>query len=71
MWPMMFFGGIFWVVLLVVLAVVAMRLLRGSERVGDGHKRRSPGLETVEHRYAKGEIQREEYLQQKRDLGAW
>jgi uncharacterized membrane protein len=32
-------------------------------------ERRSPGLDVLEERYAKDEIQRDEYLQKERDLG--
>lgn len=67
MGPMMFFGGLFWVFLLVLIALIAMKLLRGPERRHEGH--RSAGLAILEERYAKGEIEREEYLQKKRDLG--
>ena len=31
-------------------------------------ERRSPALEVLEERYARGEINREEYLQKKRDI---
>ena len=30
--------------------------------------RRSPGLDALEERYARGEIKREEYLEKKRDI---
>lgn len=31
--------------------------------------RRSPGLDALEERYARGEINRDEYLQKKKDIG--
>jgi uncharacterized membrane protein len=31
-------------------------------------ERRSPGLETLEQRYARGDITRDEYLEKKADL---
>jgi putative membrane protein len=31
-------------------------------------ERRSPGLDVLEERYARGEINRDEYLQKKRDM---
>ena len=33
-----------------------------------GHQRGSTSLEVLEERYARGEINREEYLQKKRDI---
>jgi putative membrane protein len=33
-----------------------------------GNQRRSTSLEVLEERYARGEINREEYLQKKRDI---
>lgn len=70
---MMLFQGIFWLLFLVLIVVGIVALLRGGwgghgPRGGHPH-RRSPGLEVLEERYARGEIQREEYLQKKRDLG--
>jgi putative membrane protein len=56
---------LFWV--LVVLAIVG--IARGSRRRAalEGPAR-SSGLDILEERYAKGEIQRDEYLQKKQDL---
>jgi putative membrane protein len=56
------------VVCVVFLVIWAFRTLTG---VGPHpmHGRRSPGVEVLEERYARGEIQREEYLQKKKDLG--
>lgn len=62
--PMM--GGfmIFWLLILALLIAGVVWLL-GSQSRG---QRRSPGLETLEQRYARGEISREEYLQKKQDM---
>ena len=68
---MMFFGGIIWIVVL-VLAIVAVMWIAGQRsRAGRAvaiESKRS-GLDILEERYAKGEIQRDEYLEKKRDLG--
>ena len=66
MWPMMFFGGLFWIILLVLLAVVATKFFRAPGRESEP---RSAGLSILEERYARGEIPRDEYLQKKGDLG--
>ncbi|MBI4923686.1 MAG: SHOCT domain-containing protein [Devosia nanyangense] len=59
---------LFWV-LVVGLIVAAVRASR--QRVAqDGPNSPRSGLTILEERYAKGEIQRDEYLQKKGDLGA-
>ena len=69
---MMLFGGAFWVILLVLGVVAVVWIVRASWH-GGSHPpsmgRSSTGLDILEERYAKGEIQRDEYLQKKRDLG--
>lgn len=59
------FGGLLSLALLVGIVFIVMRGLGGRN-----FRARSPALDTLEERYAKGEIQRDEYLQKKRDLGA-
>jgi len=65
-------GGIFMVLfgILLLLAIAALvRLLASSANppgsAGSGRKR---ALEVLEERYAKGEIDRDEYLQKRQDL---
>ena len=65
-WPM---GGLFWIVILGLVAYGAFAFSRrgtgsGSDLYGSG----SPALQTLDERYAKGEIDREEYLRRKRDI---
>lgn len=59
---------LFWV-LVVGLIVAAVRASRQRVAQGGPDNARS-GLTILEERYAKGEIQRDEYLQKKGDLGA-
>lgn len=75
------FGWLTWV-LVIFLIVAAIKLVFGGARHGYGrhgcgrhdHWRGGPGgrsssaLTLLEERYARGEIQREEYLQKKGDL---
>lgn len=71
MWWMPF-HGIYSLLLLVFLIVGVVALLRwlfGIGMWGVHSRSHSPGLDVLEERYAKGEIQRDEYLQKKRDLG--
>ncbi len=62
---------IVWVVILVAIIVGVVWLVRSMTGTGGHgpHLRRSPGLDVLEERYARGEIQREEYLQKKKDIG--
>ncbi len=73
-WPFLFFWpfhGLF--TLLIVLAVLS--IVFGRRRYYYGHPwnwpapRSSDALSVLEGRYARGEINREEYLEKKRDLG--
>lgn len=69
--PMMLFGGIFWVILLVLGVWAFLHYTRGSGRGGGylpGSDRGSSAVDLLEERYARGEIEREEYLQKKQDL---
>ena len=65
-------GMILWIVILiaVIIAIVwLVRSLAGSSHHAPTGPRRSPGLDVLEERYARGEIQREEYLEKKKDIG--
>jgi putative membrane protein len=69
-WPL---GMFIWPVILVALVVLVVWAVRS---IGAPHAhmpppapRRSPGLDVLEERYARGEIGRDEYLQKKADLG--
>ena len=79
-WPLLFFApfhGLF--SLLIVVAVISLIFRRRyyyyyHPTWGWGHhappsNSRSEALAILEGRYARGEIQREEYLQKKQDLG--
>ena len=70
---MMLLGGAFCLSLLALAVVGIMRFGRAcplGRFHAPGTGRRPPGLDILEERYAKGEIQREEYLQKKRDFVA-
>jgi len=69
-WVMMIFGGIFWIALLVLVGLAIMWFLRNGGHVGSfaSHDQRSGGLDILEERYARGEIERDEYLQKKGDI---
>jgi putative membrane protein len=61
---------IFWVLILIAIVAGVVWLVR-SMAGGDAPPvgtRRSAGLDVLEERYARGEINRDEYLQKKRDI---
>lgn len=69
--PMAFgFGGIFMWLFWIALIVVVVWLLKSviSGQANQAPRDRS-ALEILEQRYAKGEIDKEEFEQKKRDLG--
>lgn len=69
-WSWMMFGGFFWILLMVFLVLGLAWSLRGggARQVLPPAERRSVGLDILEERYARGEIEREEFLQKKADL---
>jgi len=72
-WVGMIFQVVFWVVLLVLLGLLIKWLLQGPagrEQGQGGQSGASQGraLEILKERYARGEIDKEEFEQKKRDL---
>jgi putative membrane protein len=74
-WPFFFWGpfhglgSLIIAVLVIVLIFGRRRYYYGHPWGWYGHPGRSEALSTLEARYARGEIQRDEYLQKKHDLG--
>ena len=65
------FGMIIWLVVLALVIAAVVWLVRMMTHPGHQFPtaaRRSPGLDVLEERYARGEIKRDEYLEKKRDL---
>jgi putative membrane protein len=60
------FGFIFWLVIIGVIVAGVAWFVRSQPLAGG--QRGSTSLEVLEERYARGEINREEYLQKKRDI---
>ncbi len=61
-------GFIFWLTLLVLIVAALVWLIRSQTTARDSAEQRSSGRDTLDERYARGEINREEYLQKKHDL---
>jgi len=68
----MYGSMLFWPLALVLLAGGVVWLMRSSPSIGMGRQAaaRPGGLDLLEQRYARGEVNREEYLQKKGDLQA-
>lgn len=64
------FHAIFWLAILVGIAVACVTMIRrsGTDRNGTGNDTKSSALDQLDERYARGEIDREEYLQRKKDI---
>jgi putative membrane protein len=57
---------VFWALVIAALVLVVKRLMPQTQTAG-GARQQTP-LEILQSRYARGEIEREEYEQKKRDL---
>jgi putative membrane protein len=57
----------FWAIIITAIVFLARRAFRWSDQPSLAG-RRSPGLEVLEERYARGEVARDEYLQKKTDI---
>ena len=67
------FNMVFWLLALVLFAGGLFWFMRSSPSIGLGRvasTARPGGLDLLEQRYARGEVDREEYLQKKGDLQA-
>jgi putative membrane protein len=58
--------GVFWLILLAFAILLVLRVGKPAGR--EGSMGRSAGLHVLEERYARGEIDRTEFLQKKQDL---
>lgn len=65
-------GLIFWIAVFVLIAFGLLWLVRSlsSTSFGNGQRVSEAPLDVLNEQYARGEIDREEYLQKKRDLTA-
>lgn len=66
----MFGGGfmwIFWILLIVLAVVLTVGLAQRRAGIGSGARERT-ALDILKERYARGEIDREEFEQKRRDL---
>jgi putative membrane protein len=65
-------GMIIWILFLVLIIAAVVWFVRAMTQSGQQPSmlgRRSSGLDVLEERYARGEINRDEYLEKKHDIG--
>ena len=68
LWPFHFIIPLLFFAAIIAVAVLVVRSLSGWGRRSNPSGRRPPGLDVLEERYARGEINRDEYLQKKQDI---
>jgi putative membrane protein len=61
-------GGLMWIVLLVLIAVVVYLILKSSKSSMPQDNYKETPLEILKKRYANGEISRDEFEKMKRDI---
>jgi putative membrane protein len=64
------FGGMsMWVLWILIVVALVWLAASAARRNRDAAQRGKTALEILEERYARGEIDRDEYLQKREDLG--
>jgi putative membrane protein len=66
--PFHFIIPLLFLALIITAVVLLVRYATGWSDHSSRMERRSGGLEALDERYARGEINRDEYLQKKRDI---
>ena len=67
-WGHMLFGGLMMVLVGGAVIALVVLLVRGLRGRGESAQQRPTALELLKERYARGEIDQQEYERQKRDL---
>ncbi len=69
-WGGMWFGSIFWLLIIGVIIWVVVTSINNSNRrdLSNNFPQQESALDILKKRYAKGEINKEEFEQMKRDL---
>jgi putative membrane protein len=57
-----------WLVVVLAIVLTTLFLVRSIGRGADGKDKHSSALDLLDERYARGEIEREEYLQRRKDI---
>lgn len=64
-WPM---GGLLWLVVVALLIVGLFAVVRRAPGQRNGSSDNSGALKVLDERYARGEIDRDEYLQRRKEI---
>jgi putative membrane protein len=64
-----YYGGFMWLLILVAIVIAIYFLLKSLRFKGFDHSTAETPLDILKKRYAKGEINKEEFEQKKKDLG--
>jgi putative membrane protein len=68
LWPFHFVIPLLFLALVITVVVLLVRYVMGWSDHPPRLERRSAGLESLDERYARGEINRDEYLQKRQDI---
>jgi len=64
----MWFGWFFWLIIIVIVAWFIITMVNRSQKNSDFSSIEERPLDILINKYAKGEIDKEEYLEKKKDL---
>jgi putative membrane protein len=63
-----FGGGMMWIFWILILIALVWFVVFATRQTGDSQKRENSALEILKERYARGEIDRDEFKQMRDDL---
>ncbi len=67
-WGGMWFNWLFWIIIIALIAWLVLSKVNRSQKIsGSGSSKESP-LDILKNKYAKGEINKEEYNEKKKNL---
>ena len=64
----MWFGWFFWLIIIVIIAWFIITMVNRSQKNSDFSSVEERPLDILKNKYAKGEINKEEYMEKKKDL---
>jgi len=64
----MWFSWVFWIIIIAVIAWLVMSMVKHSQKNQGSRSAKESPLDILKNKYARGEINKEEYLEKKKDL---